>query len=134
MVNKKMLAIIGTWILNSLLGLFFVLMGINKFLLAAWEMKFAAWGYPSNFHFIIGFFEIIGGIGLFVPRIRPYCSGLLTLIMLGALITHILFLEKPNIVVTLVFSLILAAITYRNRNMIFAKQEESSQPKRLNSV
>jgi putative oxidoreductase len=78
------------WIVQGLLALAFVASGINKFLhLDATVGMFGSMGFPAWFTYLIAGGEVLGGIGLLVPRfVRPAALGLI-IIMLGAVFMHI---------------------------------------------
>lgn len=77
------------WILQILLALAFIASGGNKLLHLADTVKgFGGMGFPGWFAYFIAGAELLGGIGLLVPRlVRPAALGLM-LIMLGAAYTH----------------------------------------------
>lgn len=78
------------WIVAILMGAFFIMMGFNK-LNSNPEMvsEFQRWGYDPTFMKLIGSLEVLGGIGLLIPRI--WYMGALGLIGLmgGAAYTHL---------------------------------------------
>jgi uncharacterized membrane protein YphA (DoxX/SURF4 family) len=79
------------WIIQTLLGLLFLLSGSMKFVMSVAEMtKDTPWMAGWFLHFI-GVMEILGGLGLSLPsvlRIRPGLTPLaaacLVIIMIGA--------------------------------------------------
>jgi uncharacterized membrane protein YphA (DoxX/SURF4 family) len=79
------------WIIQTLLGLLFLLSGSMKFVMSVAEMtKDTPWMAGWFLHFI-GVMEILGGLGLILPsvlRIRPGLTPLaaasLVIIMIGA--------------------------------------------------
>ena len=77
------------WVLQGLLAFAFTASGINKFLhLDATVGMFASMEMPSWFVYLIAGGEVLGGIGLLVPRlVRPAALGLI-IIMLGAVFMH----------------------------------------------
>lgn len=77
------------WILQALLAFAFTASGIMKFLhLSDTLTSFEKIGLPAWFAYFIGAAEVIGGIGLLVPRlVRPAAIGL-ALIMAGAAFMH----------------------------------------------
>ncbi len=78
---------IAGWVLAVVLGAVFIMAGAGKFSGGAAEM-FAGWGYPAWFAVFIGVSEVLGGIGLLIPRITRFAIMGLSLIMLGAAYTH----------------------------------------------
>jgi uncharacterized membrane protein YphA (DoxX/SURF4 family) len=85
------------WICISLLTLQFLGAGVTK-LLGGWSSKFIAWGYSSTFVYTIGSLEIIGVVGLFLPKARKWSAILLTFIMVGAAYTHLSYSEPVRVV------------------------------------
>jgi len=79
----------AAWVLQVLLGLAFIASGANKFLhLPATVGMFGSLGLPGALAYVIGGAELLGGIGLLVPRfVRPAAVGLV-IIMVGALFMH----------------------------------------------
>lgn len=77
------------WILQGLLAFAFTASGINNFLhIDTTVGMFGSMGLPAWFAYFIAGTEVLGGIGLLVPRfVRPATLGLI-LIMLGAVFMH----------------------------------------------
>ena len=77
------------WILQILVAVAFIGSGANKFVHLADTVKgFGGMGYPEWFAYLIAGAELLGGLGLLVPRFtRPAALGLM-LIMVGAAFTH----------------------------------------------
>jgi len=78
-----------SWILQVLIGLAFILSGGNKFLhLADTVDTFSKFGLPTAVAYLVAGSEVLGGIGLLVPRfVRPAAAGLI-IIMIGAAFMH----------------------------------------------
>jgi putative oxidoreductase len=77
------------WILQALLAAMFIFSGFNKLSHGPDTAKmFGSMGFPGWFAYLIGGAELLGGIGLLVPRtVRPAALGLI-IIMLGAVFMH----------------------------------------------
>jgi len=77
------------WILQALLAFAFTASGIMKFLhLSDTVTMFGGLGVPGWFAYLIAGGEVLGGIGLLLPRfVRPAAMGLI-IIMLGAIFMH----------------------------------------------
>ncbi len=77
------------WILQALLAASFIYGGTQKLLHLDGTMgMFSQLGLPGWFGGFIGVAELLGGIGLLVPRtVRPAALGLI-IIMIGALFMH----------------------------------------------
>ncbi|RZK31433.1 MAG: DoxX family membrane protein [Hymenobacter sp.] len=78
-----------SWVLQVLIGLAFIFSGGNKFLhLADTVGMFSKLGLPAALTYLVAGGEVLGGIGLLVPRfVRPAALGLL-IIMIGAAFMH----------------------------------------------
>ncbi|GAB3901045.1 DoxX family protein [Spirosoma agri] len=78
------------WILQVLLGLFFIFAGFNKLRdLSATTAMFGNLGLPSVLAYVVGGAELLGGIGLLVPRLTRLAAMGLLIIMIGAVFMHI---------------------------------------------
>lgn len=77
------------WILQALLAFAFTASGVMKFVhLSETVTMFGSLGLPSFFAYLIAGGEVLGGIGLLVPRfVRPAALGLI-IIMAGAVFMH----------------------------------------------
>ena len=77
------------WILQGLLAARFIFSGGHKLMdLAGTSKVFEGMGMPGWLGRFIGAAEVLGGIGLLVPRtVRPAAMGLL-IIMIGAVFMH----------------------------------------------
>lgn len=108
------------WIVQVVLGVYFVAVGISHFIVPEGLPDAMAWMYDLSdpLHIISGSAEILGGLGLIVPgltKIRPELTVLaaegLIIVMLGATIWH-LTRSESNFVFNLVLIALLAWITY----------------------
>ena len=52
--------------------------------------SFSEWGYPLWFMYLVGVCEISGGILLIIPKTRRLGVFVLSIVMLGAIITHLM--------------------------------------------
>ena len=78
------------WVLQVLLGLFFIFAGFNKLRdLPATIGMFGNLGLPSVMAYVVGGAELLGGIGLLVPRLTRLAAMGLLIIMIGAVFMHI---------------------------------------------
>jgi putative oxidoreductase len=96
---------IAVWASAVVLAIGFVSIGVSKLegaSAARWAERFEHWGYPANARYVVGVLEILGGIGVLVPRWRPAASLLLGTLMIGALGTHIASAELPRVIPPLV--------------------------------
>jgi uncharacterized membrane protein YphA (DoxX/SURF4 family) len=102
---SKVRTIIG-WVLASLLALGYLAAAIGK-LTGAATQTFAHWGYPAWFATLIGMFELAGAIGLLIPKTTRYAVLGLTVIMCGAIYTHLASHEGLQVLRPVIFLVIL---------------------------
>jgi len=77
--------------ITALLSLIFVLSGGAKLAGLEFEIQaFERWGYALWFMYAIGVAELAGGLALWWSRISTWASAGLSLVMVGAVGTHIL--------------------------------------------
>jgi len=88
---------ITSWVLVALLAMGYLAAAIGKLTGGATAM-FVGWGYAPWFAMLIGGLEVIGAIGLLVPKTTRYAVLGLTVIMVGAAYTHITNGEAPQII------------------------------------
>jgi uncharacterized membrane protein YphA (DoxX/SURF4 family) len=109
------------WILQILLGVYFVVTGVVHFIVPPGLPQPMSWMYelPTTLHWVAGVAEILGGAGLVLPgltRIRPELTPLaalgLAVVMGGAALWHIPRAEAPNIVMNAVLGLLALFIAY----------------------
>jgi uncharacterized membrane protein YphA (DoxX/SURF4 family) len=81
---------IAVWVLSLLLAALYVFAGAPKLLGAADAVEgFTRSGYPGWFRLLIGGIEVGAGIALLMPRVALYAAGLLGVVMIGAIYTHV---------------------------------------------
>lgn len=106
---------IASWILAILVALGYVLAAFGKLSGAQTEM-FEGWGYAPWFATVIGVLELLGAVGLLIPRLtRPAILGL-TGLMIGAAYTHISNAEAAQLVRPLIFTGILWTVWWLRRD------------------
>lgn len=78
-----------SWVLQVLLGLAFIFSGGNKLAhLSDTVAMFGKMGLPAAVTYLVAGGELLGGIGLLIPRfVRPAALGLI-IIMIGAVFMH----------------------------------------------
>jgi len=107
---------ITSWVLQVLLALLFVAASAGKLTSnAAVVEMFAGWGYPASFMLLIGALELLGAIGLLVPRTSGYAAMGLIGLMIGAAITHLANGEGLQVLRPILFAVPLAAIVLIRR-------------------
>ena len=107
----------AVWTCAVFLAIVFVLVGMSKLEGASamrWTERFAQWGYPANTQYLIGVFEVLGGLGMLIPRWRRAAAAILVALMIGALCTHVVQGEVPRIIPPLVLGG-LALLLYSSR-------------------
>lgn len=107
-------------IVQVVLGLLFV--SIGSMTVAGRKMfvdNFRHFGYPQWFRVVIGSLEVLGGLGLLIGIWLPWLAALasagLTLVMLGAILTHLRIREPlQKIVLPIVMGAlaIVVAVSY----------------------
>ena len=93
------------WACAILLAVAFVFVGISKLegpSAMRWADRFVQWGYPANAHYVIGLLEILGGLGVLIPKWRRAAAAILVALMIGALGTHAVQAEFPRLIPPLV--------------------------------
>jgi uncharacterized membrane protein len=104
------------WVMQVLLGVYFVAIGVMHFAVPDGLPEQMAWMYelPTWLHVASGTAEILGGLGLVLPaatRIRPQLTPLaalgLAVVMVLAAVWHVPRGEIVNVVTTLVMAAVL---------------------------
>jgi uncharacterized membrane protein len=115
MVNKVL------WVLQVVLGIFFILTGVLHFVVPDGLPAPMAWMYDlgEQQHYVSGAAEILGGLGLILPGLArlpgwltPLAALGLIAIMLLAMIFHIGRDETQNVVQNIVLGGLLAFVAY----------------------
>jgi uncharacterized membrane protein YphA (DoxX/SURF4 family) len=86
---------------HILLVVAFVAAGLSKLAGASairWGDRFEQWGYPANAHYVVGVLEVLGGLGVLLPRWRRHALLALAALMVGALLTHLAAAEYSRAV------------------------------------
>lgn len=110
-MTEKMQNIIA-WVFTILLALMFLFAGIMKFI-PPMEMldQWALWEVDPTFMKFIGAAEVLGAIGLFIPKVRSLAIIGLSLVMVGALYTLLSHSDFQNINGA-IFSLIMLVLLF----------------------
>ena len=107
------------WVLSALLAALYLFTGGTK--LAGMQMaveEFARYGYPDWFRLVVGAAEVTGAVLLLVPRAALYGAIMLSVVMIGATVTHLTHQEAPNAVVPIVLLVLLAFVAASRRETI----------------
>jgi putative oxidoreductase len=79
---------IALWVVSCLVSALFLFAGGAKLLTPAQtRAAFATFGYPAWFATFIGVCELLGGLGLLIPRLAALAAACLSIIMVGAVYT-----------------------------------------------
>ena len=97
----------AVWACAIFLSVAFVFVGVSKLegpSAIRWTERFVNWGYPANTQYVIGALEILGGLGVLIPkpRWRQAAAATLVALMIGALGTHAIHAEFPRLIPPLV--------------------------------
>ena len=107
----------AVWACAIFLAVAFVFVGILKLAgpsAIRWTERFVNWGYPANTQYVIGVLEILGGLGVLIPKWRQAAAATLVALMIGALGTHAFHAEFPRLIPPLVLGG-LAFLLYSSR-------------------
>ena len=91
----------AVWVCAIFLAVAFVFVGISKLegpSAIRWTERFVNWGYPANTKYVVGVLEILGGLGVLIPRWRRAAAAILVALMFGALCTHAVHAEFPRLI------------------------------------
>lgn len=115
---------ITLWTLTVVVAGMFLLSGGMKLAGVAMQVQlFDAIGIGQWFRYLTGLLEVGGAIGLFVPQIAALAAGLLALVMVGAVFTHLFIVGgSPAIPIALLAATI--AIAYLRRFPQFSSRPQ----------
>ena len=127
----------GLWIVQGLLALMFLWVGGMKLILPVEEMT-KQMPMPGLFLRFIGLCEVLGALGLILPRllgIRPGLTPLaaagLVIIMIGATVVMLMNVEVAKALIPLVVGLLSAFVAYGRWRLApgssFAKRKTTTQ-------
>ena len=109
------------WILQIVLGLYFLATGVAHFALPPNLPAPMSWMYdlPPALHYFSGTAEILGGLGLILPgitrlpvRLTPLAGLGLVLVMVGAAVWHAQRGEAANIVQNAVIAVVVGLVAF----------------------
>lgn len=104
---------IASWVIQVLVAGLFIMMALPKLMSDPETVaNFTRWGMPANIYLVIGSFEVLGAIGLLIPRTSPFAAVGLILIMVGALFTHLTHNEMLMALMPLMVMMLLAFVVY----------------------
>lgn len=105
---------ISLWILQILLGLMFIFSGATKIIGSPEVVElFDSIGWGQWFRYLTGILEIGGAILLWIPSVAFAGAILLSAIMIGAILTHLII--GGNVILPVILLLLTAIIAYGRR-------------------
>ena len=108
--------VVGLWVLTVMESAMMVLAGSAKFTGPDfWTTSFESWGYSASFAFVIGAAEVGGGLLLLLPRLATYAATLLSVIMIGAVVTVTIHQSDLGVAPALINLLLLSVIAVARR-------------------
>ncbi len=113
---------ITAWIIAGLLAVAFLGSAITKLLGQEMHVQnFQRWGIPLAFMYVIGVLELLGAVGVLIPKLRALAGLGLGLLMIGAVGTHVVFGEwamVPPPFVLMVLAFVLFALRKDEPNLL----------------
>lgn len=109
------------WVLQVILGVYFVFVGLMHFILPPGLPALMAWMYDLSptLHLVSGTAEILGGLGLILPAVTGIQVRLVPLAALGLMVVMILAAgwhlqrgEVQNVPGNLIFAALLAFVAF----------------------
>lgn len=113
---RKVGRIVGYWVLPTLMGVLFVLIGYGKFRAPGWQRNFERWGYPDGAYAVVGIAEMLGGVLLLFPRLTTWTVAGLYVILAGAIGTHIVYGETDRLFSPVLYMFLLGYAAYARRH------------------
>ena len=110
---------IGVWISTVLVAAVYCAAAYGK-LSGVQEMvdNFHRWGFSNELRLFVGSAELIGALGLLIPATATLAASGLSVIMVGAIFTHLANHEGPMALVPLVLLCLVLWIAYRRRDAV----------------
>ena len=101
------------YVLLVLISLGFIFAGIPKVLANPMAVAgFAQAHLPLWFLYFIGIAEILGAIGLWIPRLSMWAAYGLWIILAGAVVTTLIFQTASLAIIPLVYAIILGIVVW----------------------
>jgi len=89
-MNNIRVRVVAAWALSILLFLTYMTIAPAKLMGdPGWLQRFAEWGYSPRFASGIGMVELIAAALLLFPSLAAYGAGILTVVLAGAIYTHL---------------------------------------------
>ena len=116
---------VALWVVQALLALAFVGAASGK-LLGKPEMValFEAVGVGQWFRYVTGLMELTGALLIVIPRTKFFGAALLSLVMVGAVLTHLFILHNaPTAPAVLLVLAVLTILAYQSSSVISPEQQ-----------
>jgi putative oxidoreductase len=115
-MNQSRVRSVISWVIQILLAAVYVLAAFGKLISKPQVIgMFRHWGFPDKFYLVIGVLELLGAIGLLIPRLASYAAAGLIVLMIGATATHLINGEGLQVLRPLLFIVFLALVVYLRR-------------------
>ncbi len=112
------------WTLLALISLAFVLASSGKILSDPMAVAgFATLHLPVWFMHFIGYAELLGAIGLWIPKLSRYAMGGLSIILLGAIVMTSFFESISMAIIPFVYLLIFGVIIWSKKIIAGQRQQ-----------
>ena len=99
-------------IITYILALVFLASGAAKLAGLEFEIQaFTRWGYPIEFMYFTGLVEVAGGLALALNILKKYAAAGLSVVMIGAMGTHIMHSEWPMLALATVIFILSVVLT-----------------------
>jgi len=111
--NATMLKEVGLWVLSVPVALAFIFFG-GQMLAGSPQMAmgFQHFGYPVWLMYVVGAIEVTGAVLVVLPMFASYGAMVLSVVMLGAIVSHVSMGEYPALWMPLIFLAASAAIAW----------------------
>lgn len=99
------------WFATFVAAAVFLMAGSGKLMASPPNPEgFAHWGYPLWMMYVVGAAEVLGALLLLWPRLASFGAVVLAAVMVGAVVTHLVFREWTAMMLPLVLLALLAFI------------------------
>ena len=117
------------WLFAIIIALAFITTGWPMiFGSAEVESEFIQWGYSTDFAHLVGILQIIAGILVIIPRFAFVGALMATVIMSGAVYTHLVTsIGSPGFAVVLLILAVFLLILRRKQSIYYARQRREAK-------
>jgi uncharacterized membrane protein YphA (DoxX/SURF4 family) len=110
---------VALWIVKGLLAaIFFAAGGAKLYGVPMMVETFEHIGLGQGFRYVTGLLEVVGGVAILVPSVAAFGALLLSCIMVGAVVTHLVI--GGSAVPAIVLLLLTATVAFVHRGQIGA--------------